>query len=114
MPGDQPHVSHLTQIKHPLVEHHLCTVRDRATQPSEFRSVIQRLSVLIGVHATNDLAVEPVVIRTPLADAPCHRLSVRIGLVPILRAGLGIVWTSLGSLVGPDSNEAGSVANGVK
>lgn len=84
-------MSQVTKIDHPLVEHHLCTVRDQATKPSEFRAAIQRLAVLVGVYATKDLAVEPTPIQTPLAQADCRRLSVRIGLVPILRAGLGMV-----------------------
>ena len=84
-------MSQVTKIEHPLVEHHLCTVRNEATPPSEFRAAIQRLAVLVGVDATRDLAVAPINIRTPLADAACQHLSVRIGLVPILRAGLGMV-----------------------
>ncbi len=84
-------MSQVTKIEHPLVEHHLCTVRDKTTRPSEFRAAIQRLAVLVGVDATRDLAVAPINIRTPLADAACQQLSVRIGLVPILRAGLGMV-----------------------
>lgn len=84
-------MSHVTKIEHPLVEHHLCTVRDHTTTPSEFRAAIQRLAVLVGVYATKDLAVRPTPVQTPLAQAKCHRLSARIGLVPILRAGLGMV-----------------------
>ncbi len=84
-------VNQVTKIEHPLVEHHLCTVRDSRTRSSEFRAAIQRLAVLVGVEATRDLAVEAITVRTPLADALCHQLSVRIGLVPILRAGLGMV-----------------------
>ncbi len=84
-------VSQVTRIDHPLIEHHLCTVRDQSTRPAEFRAAIQRLSVLIGVYATTDLAVSETAIQTPLAVAACQHLSVRIGLVPILRAGLGMV-----------------------
>jgi uracil phosphoribosyltransferase len=84
-------VNKVTKIEHPLVEHHLCTVRDQTTRPSEFREAIQQLAVLIGVHATNDLATRATTIQTPLAQAQCQQLSVRIGLVPILRAGLGMV-----------------------
>lgn len=84
-------MSHVTKIEHPLVEHHLCTVRDRDTRSGEFRAAIQRLAVLIGVEATRDLAVRRVSVQTPLAEAQGRRLSVRIGLVPILRAGLGMV-----------------------
>ncbi|MCG8648494.1 MAG: uracil phosphoribosyltransferase [Pirellulales bacterium] len=83
--------SHLTRIEHPLVEHHLCTVRNKNTRPNDFRAAIQRLAVLIGVQATQDLAVSEKVVQTPLAPAQCHQLSVCIGLVPILRAGLGMV-----------------------
>jgi uracil phosphoribosyltransferase len=84
-------VNKVTKIEHPLVEHHLCTVRDQTTRPSEFREAIQQLAVLIGVYATNDLATQATTIQTPLASAQCQQLSVRIGLVPILRAGLGMV-----------------------
>jgi len=78
-------------VNHPLIDHHLCVVRDAQTKPSEFRSAIGRLSMFLGVRATEDLKTEPVTIRTPLADAPSHRLAVQIGIVPILRAGLGMV-----------------------
>lgn len=84
-------MNRVIKIEHPLVEHHLCTVRDKATRPSEFRAAIGRLSVLVGVHATGDLKMEAVKIVTPLAEADAFRLAVRVGLVPILRAGLGMV-----------------------
>ncbi len=79
------------KVDHPLVDHHLCVVRDMTTKPSEFRAAIGRLAMFLGVKATEDLPSEPVTIRTPLADAPSHRLAVQIGIVPILRAGLGMV-----------------------
>jgi uracil phosphoribosyltransferase len=88
---DTSRVSKVTKIEHPLVEHHLCTVRDQETRSSAFREAVQQLAVLIGVYATNDLATCATTIRTPLSDAQCQQLSVRIGLVPILRAGLGMV-----------------------
>ncbi len=78
-------------LDHPLVDHHLCVVRDARTPPAEFRVTIGRLAMLLGVRATEDLPTRPLVIRTPLADAPSRRLAVKIGLVPILRAGLGMV-----------------------
>ncbi len=84
-------MSRVVHVEHPLVEHHLCTVRDATTRPSEFRLAIQRLAILLGVRATEDLAMSNVVIQTPLAGAPSRRLATRIGLVPILRAGLGMV-----------------------
>jgi len=79
------------RVIHPLVDHHLCVVRDAKTKPSEFRAAIGRLAMFLGVRATEDLQTEAVNIRTPLADAPSRRLAVTIGVVPILRAGLGMV-----------------------
>lgn len=78
-------------LRHPLVEHHLCEIREARTPPGAFRLAIGRLAMLLGVRATEDLPTAPLVVRTPLADADCQRLSVRIGIVPILRAGLGMV-----------------------
>ncbi len=84
-------MSQVVRVEHPLVDHHLCSVRDKSTRPSEFRLAVQRLSILLGVRATEDLAMTDIVIQTPLADAPSRCLATRIGLVPILRAGLGMV-----------------------
>ncbi len=81
----------LTRLRHPLVEHHLCTVRDRATKPSEFRAAVSRLAMLLGVYATADLPTSEVTVTTPVADANCLQLASRVGIVPILRAGLGLV-----------------------
>ncbi|TWU20241.1 Uracil phosphoribosyltransferase [Novipirellula galeiformis] len=84
-------MSQLTKIDHPLAAHHLCTVRDKATPCSEFRAAVGRLAVLVGVYATADLPTRSTVIQTPIADANCQQLASPIGLVPILRAGLGMV-----------------------
>jgi uracil phosphoribosyltransferase len=93
-PGDESKSSSTAQVFrliHPLVEHHLCEIRDARTRPGSFRLAIGRLAMLLGVRATEDLPTKPISIRTPLANADCHQLSVRIGIVPILRAGLGMV-----------------------
>ncbi len=79
------------QAKHPLIQHHLARLRDKATDPAEFRRLVQRLSVLLAYEATEKLALRAVSIETPLTMADCHVVSQRIGLVPILRAGLGMV-----------------------
>ena len=84
-------MSQVTKIEHPLVEHHLCTLRDRATPPSLFRATVQRLSMILGVSATFDLATRPRTVTTPLCDTTGYELAVHIGIVPILRAGLGMV-----------------------
>lgn len=81
----------LIEVEHPLIHHHLTRLRDEATPPEEFRLLIQRLAVLLAYEATNDLAVSRVDVKTPLTDTSGHLLQERIGLVPILRAGLGMV-----------------------
>ncbi len=73
------------------MKHHLAQLRDVATGPAEFRLLVQRLAVLLAYEATKDLTVEPVEVRTPLASTPGHAICERIALVPILRAGLGMV-----------------------
>jgi uracil phosphoribosyltransferase len=82
---------HVTHVQHPLVEHHLCRLRDKTTGPLEFRQLIQRLSTLLAYEATQDLVLRRVEFETPLVPAAGQALSQRIGLVPILRAGLGMV-----------------------
>ena len=79
------------EIKHPLVQHHLTRLRDKRTSPEEFRSITQRLAMLLTYEATKDLRVQPRDVETPLAPAQGHDLGQRIGLIPILRAGLGMV-----------------------
>ena len=78
-------------IHHPLVQHHLASLRDRRTSSGGFRRMVQRLSLLLTYEATQDLQTHPVRVRTPLASANGRMLKQRIGLIPILRAGLGMV-----------------------
>ncbi len=82
----QLHVS-----SHPAVLHKLAILRDEQTEPKKFREVVRELSWLIGYEALADVDVRPVPIRTPLEATEGHELADRIGLVPILRAGLGMV-----------------------
>jgi uracil phosphoribosyltransferase len=69
----------------------LSRLRDVETQPEEFRRLVARLAVLLAYEATQDLALDEVSVRTPLVQTPGQRLTQRIGLIPILRAGLGMV-----------------------
>ena len=94
-------VESVAVVDHPLVKHHLARLRDATTAPAEFRQVVQRLSVLLAYEATQDLALETIEVRTPLTITGGHRLTPRIGLVPILRAGLGMVDPMLDLI--PDS-----------
>jgi uracil phosphoribosyltransferase len=84
-------MSNVTEVSHPLIKHHLSRLRDKHTPPAEFRELVQRLAVLLAYEATSDLALRPMEIETPLTRMPSQALSQRIGLVPILRAGLGMV-----------------------
>jgi uracil phosphoribosyltransferase len=84
-------MSRVVEVAHPLIQHHLAGLRDAATEPAEFRRLVHRLAVLLAYEATKDLRVEPREVRTPLTKAQGHALTQRIGLIPILRAGLGMV-----------------------
>jgi len=69
----------------------MALLRDHRTDPKKFRELLREMAVLIAYEATADLATEEVAVMTPLGQANGHRLRERIGLVPILRAGLGMV-----------------------
>lgn len=76
---------------HPLVAHKLAKLRHRDTDPKRFRELLREISALLAYEATQDLRTEPIEVPTPLAVARGERLVDKIGLVPILRAGLGMV-----------------------
>jgi uracil phosphoribosyltransferase len=76
---------------HPLVQHKMALLRDQRTDPKKFRELLREIAVLIAYEATADLAVEQVPVITPLGQINAYRLQERVGLVPILRAGLGLV-----------------------
>jgi uracil phosphoribosyltransferase len=76
--------------RHPLVLHKVTRLRDRDTEPRTFRQLVRELTQLLFYEATQDLALAPLTVRTPLAECPGHRVAEPIGLMPILRAGLGM------------------------
>ncbi|HEY2887977.1 MAG TPA: uracil phosphoribosyltransferase [Candidatus Limnocylindrales bacterium] len=76
---------------HPAVRHKLAILRSTATEPKKFREVVRELSWLLGYEALADIGVRPIEIETPLEAMVANELADRIGLVPILRAGLGMV-----------------------
>jgi len=80
----------VVELKHPLVQHHLAILRDRSTPPHLFREQIHRISLLLAYEATANLPIKPAHIETPLTATECMELGCRLGLVPILRAGLGM------------------------
>jgi len=77
--------------RHPAVLHKVAVLRDARTDPKTFREVVRELSWLLGYEALADARLRPLRVRTPLGEADAHELADRIGLVPILRAGLGMV-----------------------
>jgi uracil phosphoribosyltransferase len=77
--------------KHPLVAHKLTLLRDVKTEPQKFREIIREMAALLTYEATMDLTTTPCEVKSPLATAWGSHLVDRIGLVPILRAGLGMV-----------------------
>jgi uracil phosphoribosyltransferase len=80
---------HISQ--HPLVGHKLSLLRRTTTEPKKFRELVRELSILLAYEATQDLKTSPMQVQTPLGMAEGVVLQEKIGLVPILRAGLGMV-----------------------
>jgi uracil phosphoribosyltransferase len=76
---------------HPAVKHKLALLRDVATEPKKFRELVRELSWLLGYEALADVRLRAIPVRTPLEEIQADTLADRIGLVPILRAGLGMV-----------------------
>lgn len=81
----------VTVITHPLVQHNLTRLRDKRTGPQEFRRVLGEVAALMLYEATRSFAVEPVSVSTPLGPARGSELRREVVLVPVLRAGLGML-----------------------
>lgn len=84
-------MSNIFPSKHPLVAHKLAKLRSIQTDPKKFRELIQEISTLLAYEATADLAIRSIDITTPMGPTTGQELVEKIGLVPILRAGLGMV-----------------------
>jgi uracil phosphoribosyltransferase len=76
---------------HPLVAHKLSLLRDKSTEPKKFRELVRELSWLLGYEAMADLTTRPVEVETPLEVMNGAELEPKVGLIPVLRAGLGTV-----------------------
>ena len=77
--------------QHPLIATKLTILRNVETEPKKFREVVREIAAMLAYEATQDLATRPTSVQTPLAMADGAMLMERIGLVPILRSGLGMV-----------------------
>jgi uracil phosphoribosyltransferase len=84
-------MSNVYPSPHPLVAHKLGLLRDIKTEPKKFRELVREIAALMAYEATADLHTQPKTVTTPLAVMQGHELKDTIGLVPILRAGLGMV-----------------------
>jgi uracil phosphoribosyltransferase len=84
-------VKGVTVIRHPLVQHNLTRLRDKRTGPQEFRRVLSEVAALMLYEATRSFATTRVSVQTPLAAARGLRLRREVVLVPVLRAGLGML-----------------------
>lgn len=77
--------------QHPLVAHKLTKLRDKNTEPKKFRELIREIAGLLAFEVTEDLIIAPWQVETPLAITEGYKLQEKIGLIPILRSGLGMV-----------------------
>lgn len=81
----------LTVVSHPLAESLLTELRDRNTAPSRYRRLCHRLTTLLAVEATRHLPLKPKTVQTPLETFEGRELATGVVIVPVLRAGLGMV-----------------------
>lgn len=84
-------MKNLTIITHPLIQRDLSILRDRRTPGDRFRLTLSRIAALMAYEVTKDLSLRPYSLLTPLEKTKGHRLSQEVVLVPVLRAGLGMV-----------------------
>ncbi|MDY4254464.1 MAG: uracil phosphoribosyltransferase [Oscillospiraceae bacterium] len=85
-------MGNITITNHPLIQHKLSILRDKNTASKEFRALIGEIAMLMCYEATRDLQLKEVEIETPVAKAKVKQLSgKKLAIVPILRAGLGMV-----------------------
>ncbi len=85
-------MSKLCVFDHPLIQHKLSILRDEKTTVKEFREIVSEIAMLMCYESTRDLPLEEVDVKTPVAVAKCRRIAgKKLAIVPILRAGLGMV-----------------------
>ena len=79
------------ESKHPLVKHKLTLLRNANTEPKKFRELVRELAMLLCYEATSKLGLKTITVESPMGEADGSELVDKIGLIPILRAGLGMV-----------------------
>ncbi|MFL6059077.1 MAG: uracil phosphoribosyltransferase [Rubrobacteraceae bacterium] len=94
----KPEARNLQVVDGPLSQHKLAVVRDERTPTPEFRQAMKELALIMVAEATRDMPTRPVRIRTPLAETEVEEISAPVCLVPVLRAGLGMLDGALALL----------------
>ena len=84
-------MKNLKIINHPLVKRDLTKLRDKSTPSNQFRSILRRIAALMAYEVTRDMETTEIKVDTPLEKTPGHVVNESVVLVPILRAGLGLV-----------------------
>ncbi len=85
-------MSNVTTIDHPLIQHKLSLVRDKNTGPKEFRELLDEIATLMAYEVTRDLPLQEIEIETPIQKTTVNMIEgKKLGIVPILRAGLGML-----------------------
>jgi uracil phosphoribosyltransferase len=84
-------MGNLIIVHHPLIEHKMTKIRDKNTGTKEFRESISEVGSLITYEITRDLSLKPKRVETPIAETTTYELDKPVVIVPILRAGLGMV-----------------------
>ena len=85
-------MSKVTQISHPLILHKLAFIRDKNTGSKDFRDLVQEVAMLMAYEVTRDIQLQEIEIETPICKTKCKVLAgKKMAIVPILRAGLGMV-----------------------
>ena len=85
-------IENITICDHPMIKHKLSIIRQKTTGTNEFRTIIEEIAMMIGYEALKDMPLEDVEIETPLETAMCPMIAgKKPAIVPILRAGLGMV-----------------------
>ena len=85
-------MSNVHVFDHPLIQHKLAILRDKDTGAKSFRELVSEIAMLMCYEATRDLPLKEVQVETPMGTATCHHIAgKKLAVVPILRAGLGMV-----------------------
>ncbi|HHY81807.1 MAG TPA: uracil phosphoribosyltransferase [Clostridiales bacterium] len=85
-------MSNVHVMNHPLIQHKLTLIRDKNTGVKEFRELVEEVALLMAYEVYRDLPLKEIEVETPIGKAVCHAIAgKKLGIVPILRAGLGMV-----------------------